>query len=123
MQWTEHFKAVLDRTQVEPTPTGDVSGSDKLLDIETTPPSFAEIVTAVKQLKNVGLDTYPSIYPWRRALVTPATVEQACRQVSEAGVQLSLVSGRRCAALPPLYELAGGDLHKQHQRNYAKVDT
>ncbi|KAG7309401.1 hypothetical protein JYU34_005368 [Plutella xylostella] len=51
-RWTEPFKAVLDRTQPEPTPTGDVSGSDKLLDIETTPPSFAEIVTAVKQLKN-----------------------------------------------------------------------
>ncbi|CAG9124671.1 unnamed protein product [Plutella xylostella] len=71
--------------------------------------------------RNLFIATGGQLPPPAPTWVRPWTVEQACRQLSEAGVQLSLVSGRRCAALPPLYELAGGDLHKQHQRNYAKT--
>lgn len=50
----------------------------------------------------------------------PATIEQAARMLSERGVQLSITSARRIAALNSLYENAGGERLQAQQRNYAK---
>ncbi|RVE45112.1 hypothetical protein evm_010221 [Chilo suppressalis] len=50
----------------------------------------------------------------------PATVEQAARQLSELGVQVSIAAAKRIPTLHSLYENAGGDLHQAQQRNYAK---
>ncbi|XP_026320909.1 mediator of RNA polymerase II transcription subunit 25-like isoform X2 [Hyposmocoma kahamanoa] len=51
---------------------------------------------------------------------SPSTLEQAARMLCERGVQLSIASARRIAALHALYEQAGGELLAATQRNYAK---
>ena len=49
-RWAEHFSEVLNRPQ--PTTEADIQNAEDDLDISTEPPSKAEIITAIKSLKN-----------------------------------------------------------------------